>query len=58
MFAVRCSAHDTDVLLGFDDIEQVVNEADHIALHWRCFCGQRGVHRLRAPGRRRGRSRC
>jgi hypothetical protein len=42
MFMVHCERHDTDVMLGWDNIVSVVNGADGIELEWACYCGHHG----------------
>jgi hypothetical protein len=46
MFSVFCPTHGSEVLLGSRSIERIDNTAEGIHLHWRCYCGTRGVQRF------------
>jgi hypothetical protein len=43
MFTVHCPHHGALVLLGPDQIEDLVNTPCGIELHWVCWCGEHGV---------------
>lgn len=43
MFDVYCPDHGSRVLLFSRDIEAVLNTCEGIEVHYRCFCGHRGV---------------
>lgn len=47
MFDVYCPNHGSRVLLFSSDIEAVRNIREGIEVHYRCFCGHRGVPRER-----------
>jgi hypothetical protein len=52
MFAIYCPGHEGRVLLFPEHIEQLVNRADGVELHWRCTCGSAGVHCIGRSARR------
>lgn len=43
MFDVYCPSHGSRVLLFSADIEAIRNTRGGIEVHYRCFCGYRGV---------------
>jgi hypothetical protein len=43
VFDVYCPGHGARVLLGPRRIERVQTVTNSIHLHWRCYCGTRGV---------------
>lgn len=43
MFDVHCPNHGSRVLLFSSDIEATANTREGIEVHYRCFCGYRGV---------------
>ncbi len=43
MFDVYCPNHGSRVLLFSSDIEAIRNIREGIEVHYRCFCGHRGV---------------
>ena len=43
MFLVQCPTHDAQVLLGPRMIEHLENVDNGVHVHWRCYCGTRGV---------------
>lgn len=43
MFDVYCPGHDRRVLLFPSDIEEIRNVHGVIEVHYRCFCGHRGI---------------
>lgn len=43
MFDVYCPNHGCRVLLFSSDIEATANTREGIEVHYRCFCGYRGV---------------
>lgn len=53
MFSIHCPNHGFRVLLFSSDIEAVCNTRGYIEVHYRCFCGYRGVWltgRIRSEG--------
>jgi hypothetical protein len=52
MFATYCSGHEGRVLLFPEHIEQLVNCADGVEVHWRCTCGTTGIHHISRAERR------
>ena len=43
MFDVYCPEHGSRVLLFSREIKVVLNTSEGIEVHYRCFCGHRGV---------------
>ncbi len=43
MFDVYCPDHGSRVLLFSQDIETILNTQKGMEVHYRCFCGHRGV---------------
>jgi hypothetical protein len=46
MFAVYCPGHRGRILLFAEHIEQLVNRASGVELHWRCSCGSAGIQNI------------
>jgi len=48
MFSITCPQHGADVMIWSSDIDQIVNTADGIDVHFHCSCGLRAILRTGA----------
>jgi hypothetical protein len=48
MFSFSCPRHGAEVLIWSSDIDDIVNTADGIDVHFHCSCGFRAVLRTGA----------
>jgi hypothetical protein len=46
MFDIHCPRHRSRVLLTASAVEGLVNTAEGVVVHWRCYCGTRGEQRF------------